>query len=113
MSRNRSSVELEPRAILSPRERGTQHSSIATAFRARDIVSRMPFATIDDLEAALRGASYLSDRGLSTALFPSLALEKPFLLEGEAGVGKTTGAQALPAGTPAGRDPRHSHEVPH
>src|SRR2546430_10002063 len=97
MSRNRSSVELEPRAILSPRERGTQHSSIATAFRARDIVSRMPFATIDDLEAALRGASYLSDRGLSTALFLSLALEKPLLLEGEAGVGKTEAAKALAA----------------
>jgi len=61
----------------------------------------MPFATIDDLEAALRGASYLSDRGLSTALFLSLALEKPLLLEGEAGVGKTEAAKALAAGTSA------------
>jgi MoxR-like ATPase len=64
-------------------------------------VSRMPFATIDELEAALRGASYLSDRGLSTALFLSLALEKPLLLEGEAGVGKTEAAKALAAGTSA------------
>ena len=61
----------------------------------------MPFATIDELEAALRGASYLSDRGLSTALFLSLALEKPLLLEGEAGVGKTEAAKALAAGTSA------------
>src|SRR5436189_1742101 len=59
----------------------------------------MPFATIDELEAALRGASYLSDRGLSTALFLSLALEKPLLLEGEAGVGKTEAAKALAAAT--------------
>jgi MoxR-like ATPase len=61
----------------------------------------MPFATIDELEAALRDASYLSDRGLSTALFLSLALEKPLLLEGEAGVGKTEAAKALAAGTSA------------
>jgi MoxR-like ATPase len=53
------------------------------------------FRTIDDLEAALRGADYLPDRGLSTALFLSLALEKPVLLEGEAGVGKTEAAKAL------------------
>jgi len=53
------------------------------------------FRTIDELEAALRGADYLPDRGLSTALFLSLALEKPLLLEGEAGVGKTEAAKSL------------------
>ena len=55
----------------------------------------MSFRTIDELESALRGADYLPDRGLSTALFLSLALEKPLLLEGEAGVGKTEAAKAL------------------
>ena len=55
----------------------------------------MSFRTIDELEAALRGADYLPDRGLSTALFLSLALEKPLLLEGEAGVGKTEAAKSL------------------
>jgi len=53
------------------------------------------FRTIDELQAALRAADYLPDRGLSTALFLSLALEKPLLLEGEAGVGKTEAAKAL------------------
>ena len=53
------------------------------------------FRTIDELEAALREADYLPDRGLSTALFLSLALEKPLLLEGEAGVGKTEAAKSL------------------
>jgi MoxR-like ATPase len=53
------------------------------------------FGTIDDLEAALRAADYLPDRGLATALFLSLTLEKPVLLEGEAGVGKTEAAKAL------------------
>jgi MoxR-like ATPase len=53
------------------------------------------FRTIDELEQALREADYLPDRGLSTALFLSLALEKPLLLEGEAGVGKTEAAKSL------------------
>jgi MoxR-like ATPase len=53
------------------------------------------FRTIDELEGALRKADYLPDRGLATALFLSLALEKPVLLEGEAGVGKTEAAKAL------------------
>jgi MoxR-like ATPase len=55
------------------------------------------FATIDELETALRDASYLPDRGLATALFLALRLEKPLLLEGEAGVGKTEAAKALAA----------------
>jgi MoxR-like ATPase len=53
------------------------------------------FRTIDELETALHDAGYLPDRGLSTALFLALALEKPVLLEGEAGVGKTEAAKAL------------------
>ena len=55
----------------------------------------MDFATIDDLERALRDASYLPDRGLATSLFLALRLEKPLLLEGEAGVGKTEASKAV------------------
>ena len=55
----------------------------------------MDFRSVDELEAALRGADYLPDRGLATALFLATALEKPVLLEGEAGVGKTEAAKAL------------------
>jgi MoxR-like ATPase len=53
------------------------------------------FTSIDELEVALAGADYLPDRGLATALYLSLRLEKPVLLEGEAGVGKTEAAKAL------------------
>jgi MoxR-like ATPase len=56
---------------------------------------RVDFPTIDELDAALRASDYLPDRGLSTALFLSLRLEKPILLEGEAGVGKTEAGKAL------------------
>jgi MoxR-like ATPase len=53
------------------------------------------FRTIDELEGVLRDADYLPDRGLATALFLGLTLEKPVLLEGEAGVGKTEAGKAL------------------
>ncbi|HEV3402689.1 MAG TPA: MoxR family ATPase [Gaiellaceae bacterium] len=55
----------------------------------------MPFDSIDELEQALAAASYLPDRGLATALYLSLRLEKPLLLEGEAGVGKTEAAKSV------------------
>jgi MoxR-like ATPase len=55
----------------------------------------MPFASIDELETALAAATYLPDRGLATALYLSLKLEKPLLLEGEAGVGKTEAAKSI------------------
>ena len=50
-------------------------------------------------------ADYLPDRGLATALFLALALEKPLLLEGEAGVGKTEAAKALAARARRAADP--------
>ena len=55
----------------------------------------MEFASIDELDTALVSASYLADRGLATALYLALTLEKPLLLEGEAGVGKTEAAKAI------------------
>jgi MoxR-like ATPase len=55
----------------------------------------VPPTTVDELSAALREHAYLADRGLATVLHLSLALEKPLLLEGEAGVGKTECARVL------------------
>ena len=46
----------------------------------------------------LAGQAYLADRGLSTAIYLSLTLAQPLLLEGEAGVGKTEVAKALAGG---------------
>ena len=63
--------------------------------RLTTTLSGVSFASVDELEAALRGADYLPDRGLATALFLATAIEKPVLLEGEAGVGKTEAAKAL------------------
>jgi MoxR-like ATPase len=54
-----------------------------------------PFSSVDELQTALGEHSYLADRGLSTAIYLSLSLGKPLLLEGEAGVGKTEVAKTL------------------
>jgi MoxR-like ATPase len=51
--------------------------------------------TIDSLQAAFGAHGYIADRDLATAVFLSLALGRPLLLEGEAGVGKTEVARTL------------------
>ena len=54
-----------------------------------------PFADVAELQDGLTRHAYLADRGLSTAIYLSLSLGKPLLLEGEAGVGKTEVAKVL------------------
>jgi MoxR-like ATPase len=53
------------------------------------------FPSIDALIEALRQAGYFADRRLATAVYLALKLERPLLLEGEPGVGKTELAKAL------------------
>src|SRR4029453_14463418 len=55
------------------------------------------YGSIDDLQELLRAQAYLADRPLATAIYLALSLDKPLLLEGEAGVGKTEVAKALSA----------------
>jgi MoxR-like ATPase len=52
-------------------------------------------ATVGKLTDLLLRGGYLADRGLATSLFVSLTLERPLLLEGEVGVGKTELAKVL------------------
>jgi MoxR-like ATPase len=54
-----------------------------------------PPASPEEVRAALACHGYLADEGLATAIFLALALRRPLLLEGEAGVGKTEVAKAL------------------
>ena len=53
------------------------------------------FPSIDALTQALQAAGYFADRRLATAVFLALRLQRPLLLEGEPGVGKTELAKAL------------------
>jgi MoxR-like ATPase len=58
-------------------------------------LSALPFASVDDLRRGLERHAYLADEGLATAIYLGLSLDKPLLLEGEAGVGKTEVAKVL------------------
>ena len=57
-------------------------------------MAMMP-ATPDDVHEALSLYGYIPDEGLSTSVFLSMVLQRPLLLEGEAGVGKTEVAKVL------------------
>ncbi|MBU6271521.1 MAG: MoxR family ATPase [Betaproteobacteria bacterium] len=52
---------------------------------------------VDHLIAVLADQEYVADRRLATSVFLALRLQRPLLLEGEAGVGKTELAKALAA----------------
>jgi MoxR-like ATPase len=55
-------------------------------------------ASIEQLETLLAGQLYIADRGLATSIYLALTLQRPLLLEGEAGVGKTEVAKVLASG---------------
>src|SRR2546423_10286522 len=96
-----SSMSMRDRILISraialpPRSLRFEQVSRGAARPAPKVRKEREYAGIGELEEAPQGASYLPDRGLATALFLSLRLEKPLLLEGEAGVGKTEAAKAL------------------
>jgi MoxR-like ATPase len=54
--------------------------------------------SIDELQTLLGQQAYIADRGLATSLYLALKLQRPLLLEGEAGVGKTEVAKVLARG---------------
>jgi MoxR-like ATPase len=59
------------------------------------VTGPVPFASVEGLQSALADRSYLADRELATAVYLAVSLDRPLLLEGEAGVGKTEVAKAL------------------
>jgi MoxR-like ATPase len=57
------------------------------------------FTSVEQVRAALAEQNYLSEEGLTTAVYLALTLKRPLLLEGEAGVGKTELAKVIAAMT--------------
>lgn len=48
-----------------------------------------------EMAAKLRGANYLADEGLATTVYLAVAMNRPLLLEGAPGTGKTSLSEAL------------------
>src|SRR5439155_19695647 len=79
---------------------GAQHAATLHRGTCDDIaryIPPMPDLSIDSLQRAFAEVCYVADRDLATALYLSLTLERPLLLEGEAGVGKTEVGRTLAA----------------
>ena len=57
------------------------------------------FKSVDEVVERLRGADYLADTGIAGVVYLADRLEKPVLVEGPAGVGKTELAKAIAAAT--------------
>ena len=59
------------------------------------------FESVDDVIARLREVDYLADTSIAGVVFLADRLEKPVLVEGPAGVGKTELAKARRRRSPA------------
>ncbi|MEU6119706.1 MoxR family ATPase [Streptomyces sp. NPDC047117] len=64
-----------------------------------DIATDTAFASVEDVTERFAAHGYLADRRLATTVFLLSRLDKPVLLEGPAGVGKTELAKTLAAAT--------------
>ena len=56
---------------------------------------RSVLSSVDAIQEAFAAQNYIADRPLALTTMLAAELEKPILLEGEAGVGKTAVAQVL------------------
>jgi MoxR-like ATPase len=59
--------------------------------------SLTPLESIDEVERGLSAAGYIPNRQISTAIYMAHHLQKPILVEGPAGVGKTELAKSVSA----------------
>ena len=69
--------------------------SVAAAGSEQAVPAYQALDSVDALQVALLGRSYVADRSLAVSLFLARQLGKPILLEGEAGTGKTEVAKVL------------------
>src|SRR6185369_12998506 len=61
----------------------------------RTVAEHRPTASIEAVETGLASQGYIASRQIATAVYLSQQIEKPILVEGPAGVGKTELAKAI------------------
>jgi MoxR-like ATPase len=61
----------------------------------KPLAEHRPLASIEAVESGLAAQGYIASRQIATAVYLSQAIEKPILVEGPAGVGKTELAKAV------------------
>ena len=76
----------------------------SSAEAAFDAAQSPHFASIDALVSGLAEVGYIASRRIATSLYMAVRLQKPILVEGTAGVGKTELALCTAAllGLPSG-----------
>src|SRR5499427_8439503 len=87
-------LAIRPAGARPRRPRSTRHG--LTQMPGTERLAGGP-ESVGQLTDMLRQEGYLADRGLATALFVAMSLQRPILLEGEVGVGKTEVAKVLAA----------------
>ena len=74
-------------------------ATVAESKAEANSAAAQPTLTLEEVRSGLESADYLPDEGLVAAVYLAMTLNRPLLLEGEAGVGKTEVAKALSAWT--------------
>ena len=75
------------------------NTTVAESKAEANSAAAQPTLTLEEVRSGLESADYLPDEGLVAAVYLAMTLNRPLLLEGEAGVGKTEVAKALSAWT--------------
>ncbi len=63
------------------------------------------FDSVEEIKKAMKKENYICDDPLAFTLYLAMQMEKPLLLEGEPGVGKTEIAKVLASGARAQAHP--------
>ena len=63
----------------------------------KPLADHRPLASIEAVESGLAAQGYIASRQIATAVYLAQQIEKPILVEGPAGVGKTELAKAIAA----------------
>jgi len=91
------------KSIQIPKKRAPESGPFAACCKTRSpkienlMNNNLPADSIEAVTSGLASAGYIASRQIATAVYLAERIEKPILVEGPAGVGKTELAKALAA----------------